>query len=90
MGNVSVDITMSLDGFVAGPNQSREHPLGEGAENLHDWVFGLKSFRELHGETGGETNRDSEVLDEAFDAVGATVMGRGMWQGPVGKRPVVR
>ena len=85
MGKVTVDITSSLDGFVAGPNQSREHPLGEGAENLHAWVFGLKNFRELHGETGGETNRDSEVLDEAFDAVGATVMGRGMFGG--GKGP---
>jgi dihydrofolate reductase len=90
MGNVTVDITASLDGFVAGPNQSREHPLGEGGEKLHDWALGLKSFRELHGQTGGETNRDSEVLDEVFDAVGVTVMGRGMFgggKGPWGSDP---
>jgi dihydrofolate reductase len=84
MGKVTVDITMSLDGFIAGPNQSREEPLGEGGGQLHEWVYGLKSFREHHGESGGETNADSEVLDEAFRNVGATVMGRRMFGGGEG------
>jgi dihydrofolate reductase len=90
MGKVKVDITMSLDGFIAGPNQSREHPLGEGGEGLHDWALETKSFRELHGETGGEDNRDSEVLEEAFGAAGAIVMGRRMFgggEGPWGSDP---
>ena len=90
MGKVKVDITMSLDGFIAGPNQSREHPLGEGAQGLHDWAFELASFREAHGETGGETGTDDEILDEAFRAVGATVMGRHMFgggEGPWGSDP---
>jgi dihydrofolate reductase len=90
MGKVAVDITMSLDGFIAGPNQSREEPLGDGGENLHDWLFGLKSFRERHGESGGESNIDSEVLEEAFDAGGAIVMGKRMFgggEGPWGSDP---
>lgn len=90
MGKVTVDITMSLDGFVAGPNQSRENGLGEGAENLHEWAFAAKSFQELHGRTGGEDSPDSKVLEEAFVPVGATVMGRGMFgggKGPWGSDP---
>jgi hypothetical protein len=73
-GKVTVDITTSLDGFLAGPNQSRENPLGEGGGQLHEWVYGLKSFREHHGETGGETNADSEILEEAFSAGGETTL----------------
>jgi len=90
MGKVTVDISMSLDGFVAGPNQSRENPLGESGENLHEWAFAAKSFHELHGRTGGEDSADSEVLQETFDAVGATVMGRRMFgggEGPWGSDP---
>jgi dihydrofolate reductase len=85
MARLTFDITMSLDGFIAGPNQSREQPLGEGGKRLHEWVYGLKSFREHHGESGGETNADSEVLDEAFRNVGATVMGRRMFGGGEGQ-----
>jgi dihydrofolate reductase len=85
MGQVKVDITMSLDGFVAGPNQSREHPLGEGGEGLHDWAIKLASFQELHGRTGGEAGPDNDVLDEAFNSVGATIMGRNMFGGGEGE-----
>src|SRR5207244_9826423 len=70
------DISMSLDGFVAGPNQTLEEPLGAGGEKLHEWAFGLASFRERHGLEGGETNADSEVVQESLDATGAVVMGR--------------
>jgi dihydrofolate reductase len=70
---------MSLDGFVAGPNDGPELPLGEGGERLHEWVFGLASWREPHGLDGGETNKDSEILDEALNAAGAIVVGRRMF-----------
>ncbi|PWU21271.1 MAG: hypothetical protein C5B48_11505 [Candidatus Rokuibacteriota bacterium] len=53
MSRVKVDITMSLDGFVAGPEQSETNPLGIGGEELHEWLVSLKAFRESHGEEGG-------------------------------------
>ncbi len=76
MTRLTCDITMSLDGFVAGRNQALDQPLGEGGEKLHEWLFGLASFRERHGKSGGEAGLDSDVLDEAFDASGAVVMGK--------------
>lgn len=79
MAKVSFDITTSLDGFVAGPNDGLEHPLGEGGEKLHEWVYGLASWREPHGLEGGETSRDSEILDEAMRNVGAIIIGRRMF-----------
>ena len=79
MGKVVVDITTSLDGFIAGPNDGLELPLGEGGEQLHQWVYDLASWREPHGLAGGKTNRDSEVLDEAFKTAGAIVLGRRMF-----------
>jgi dihydrofolate reductase len=78
-GLVTFDITTSLDGFVAGPNDSLEQPLGAGGERLHEWVYGLASWREPHGLEGGETNRDSEVLDEAMSSNGSIVLGRRMF-----------
>jgi hypothetical protein len=53
---------MSLDGFVAGANDGPELPRGEGGERLHQWVYGLESWRGRHGLDGGETNRDGEIL----------------------------
>jgi dihydrofolate reductase len=79
MTRLTLDITMSLDGFVAGPNQTLEQPLGEGGERLHEWVFGLKSFRERHGLDGGETNADDEVVEEGLSTTGAVLMGRRMF-----------
>jgi dihydrofolate reductase len=79
------NITMTLDGYVAGPNQSVENPLGEGAEHLHDWLLKLKTFRTIHGDTsGGETGTNDDVLREAFENVGATIMGRNMFGGGPG------
>jgi len=80
MGQVFVDITMSLDGFIAGPNDGPELPLGERGERLHEWVYGLASWREPHGLEGGEVSRDSEILDEAFQRAGAVVLGRRMFE----------
>jgi dihydrofolate reductase len=84
MGKVVFDISVSLDGFVAGPNQTLDEPLGEGGELLHEWAFVTKGFRERHGESGGETNVDSEVVEEWLDNTGATVMGRRMFSGGQG------
>src|SRR6266511_6168409 len=85
MTKVVAGITMSLDGFVAGPNPSLEHPLGEGGERLHEWAFALASFRAQHGMEGGEHNADSERFGEAMKSQGAVVMGRRMFSG--GKGP---
>lgn len=79
MGKVLFEITMSLDGYVAGPNDGPGLGLGEGGERLHEWVFGLASWREPHGLAGGETNVDSEVLDETVKATGAVIVGRRMF-----------
>jgi dihydrofolate reductase len=84
MGKLTFDISMSLDGFVAGPNQSPEHPLGEGGEALHEWGTGLRTWRERHGLEGGEDNPDAEVVGESMDAAGAVIMGRGMFGGGPG------
>jgi dihydrofolate reductase len=84
MGKLTLDITMSLDGFVAGPNQTLEQPLGEGGERLHEWVYGLASWRESHGLDGGERAPDDDVLEESVRATGAVLMGRRMFSGGAG------
>lgn len=84
MSMVRLSISMSLDGFVAGPNQSLENPLGEGGERLHDWVVALAAWREAHGREGGAVNASTAVLEERMDGVGATVMGRNMFGGGPG------
>lgn len=84
MGKLTFDITMSLDGFVAGPNPSLERPLGDGGERLHEWMYELQSFRERHGLTGGATTADSQILEESMGSTGATVMGRRMFSGGAG------
>ena len=75
---------MSLDGFVAGPEQSVENPLGIGGMKLHEWVFPLKAWREAHGMDGGETNQSSAVVEESMQNIGATIMGRNMFGGHPG------
>ena len=84
MGKVVVDISMSLDGFVAGPNPTLEEPLGEKGEELHEWVVRTNYWRERHGLEGGEEDEDSEVIREALSSVGASVMGRKMFSGGSG------
>jgi len=91
MSKLRFNITMTLDGYIAGPNQSVENGLGEGGEQLHDWIIKLKSFRETHGDKGGgETGTNDDVLREAVENIGATIMGRNMFgpvRGPWGKDP---
>jgi dihydrofolate reductase len=79
MGKVVCSIVVSLDGYVAGPNQSLDNPLGEGGMQLHEWIFTTKSWRTMHGLEGGEDNQDSKVLAENFGGVGAVIMGRNMF-----------
>ena len=81
MSAVRCQISVSLDGFVAGPNQSLENPLGEGGERLHDWVVATASWRAMHGKEGGEEGVDSQVAEEASQGVGAYIMGRNMFGG---------
>jgi dihydrofolate reductase len=90
MSKVRVHISVSADGYVAGPNQSEENPLGEGGESLHEWVVALKAWREPHGKAGGEVNESSAVLEQATANVGAEIMGRGKFgggPGPWGEDP---
>ncbi|WP_416476353.1 dihydrofolate reductase family protein [Streptomyces sp. LKA04] len=76
---VTADFAITLDGYVAGPNVSRDNPGGDGAERIFDWIHTLASWRERQGMTGGAENRDSELVREWFDATGAVVMGRTMY-----------
>jgi dihydrofolate reductase len=84
MGKLAVDISMSLDGFVAGPNPTLERPLGDGGDGLHEWALSLASWRQPHGLPGGETNASTEVMEASLDATGAVVMGRRMFSGGEG------
>ena len=86
MSKVRVHIAISADGYVAGPNQSQENPLGEGGEALHDWFVELKAWREPHGRDGGEVNANTPIAEESLANVGAEIMGRGKF-GPPGGGP---
>ncbi len=82
MSQVTCQLSVSLDGFVAGPNQSLENPLGEGGVGLHEWAFATRAFRAAHGQEGGETGVDDDLAMAWSTNVGATIMGRNMF-GPV-------
>ena len=75
---------MSLDGYVAGPEQSRKEPLGIGGEGLHQWVLPLAAWREAHGLEGGAVNESTQVMEEELANIGATIMGRNMFGGHPG------
>jgi len=84
MSKVRADISISLDGYVAGAKQSMEEPLGAGGERLHEWLTALKVWREASGMEGGEVNDNSPVVREAYANVGAEIMGRGKFGPPSG------
>jgi dihydrofolate reductase len=84
MGKLKFQVSVSLDGFLAGPDQSVENPLGVGGMQLHEWVFPLEAFRRMHGGEGGEVNASTPVVEEAFANVGAVLMGRNMFGGGPG------
>lgn len=81
MGSVVCQISISLDGYVAGPNQSLDNPIGEGGMRLHDWAFATDSWRREHGLDGGAHTADSEVIEELVQGIGAYIMGRKMFGG---------
>jgi dihydrofolate reductase len=81
---VRCDISVSLDGFIAGPNDGPDNGLGDGGERLHEWGVRLQTWRERHGLEGGETGPDAEIMDEAFRDVGAIVLGRRMFDNAKG------
>jgi len=84
MSKLRCDISISADGFVAGPNQSDENPLGEGGERLHDWAVALGAWREAHDKQGGDVNASTRIMEESRANVGAAVMGRNMFGPPSG------
>lgn len=86
MSKLRAQITISLDGYVAGPNQSEQNPLGEGGRDLHKWAFALELWRKPHGMEGGEVNASTPVVEEQQANVGAEIMGRGKF-GPPGGGP---
>jgi dihydrofolate reductase len=74
--------SISLDGFGAGPDQSRENPLGVGGMDLHPWMTGTRTFHQTFGREGGETGADDDFTKRGFENVGAWILGRNMF-GPV-------
>jgi len=84
MSTLKADLTMSLDGYVAGPNPTLDEPLGKGGEELHEWLIATRAWRASHGKEGGETGVDSEIAEELESGSAATVMGRKMFSGGSG------
>lgn len=93
MGKVFAEMSMSLDGFIAGPDVGPEQPLGAGGDRLHEWVIRTESWRAQHGMSGGEAGRDSDVLADSLSNLGAVVIGRRMFdlaEEPWGDEPPFR
>jgi dihydrofolate reductase len=84
MAKLRFRISMSLDGYIAGPEQSTDNPLGIGGDRLHEWVISLAAWREAHGLEGGEVNASTRVVDDQVANIGATIMGRNMFGGHPG------
>ena len=76
------NVSVSLDGYAAGPNQTRAEPLGEGGERLHEWAFASRAWNQMHGLDGGEASADDRFVDAGDAGIGATIMGRNMF-GPI-------
>jgi dihydrofolate reductase len=84
MTQIVLDISMSVDGFVAGPNPTLEDPLGKNGMLLHEWIFGLATWRSQHGHEGGARNADDEIVARGLATLGAGVIGRKMFSGGSG------
>ncbi len=76
------NLSISVDGYAAGPDQDLDHPLGVGGERLHDWMFTTRSGRKYIGQEGGETGVDEDLFLAGFEGIGAWILGRNMF-GPV-------
>lgn len=81
MSKLFFDISVSLDGFVAGPDPSLDEPLGAGGEQLHEWAINAQSWRRSHGREGGDAGPDSDIVQATIDRAGAHLMGRNMFSG---------
>src|SRR4051794_23768954 len=81
---IFADLSISLEGFVAGPEPSQQDPLGRGGEQLHEWALAASAWREAHGREGGEAGVDSDVINETISRTGAGIMGRKMYSGGSG------
>jgi dihydrofolate reductase len=84
MTQIILDISTSLDGFVAGPSPTLEDPLGQNGMQLHEWIFGLASWRSAHGQEGGVHDEDDALVARGLATLGAVVMGRKMFSGGSG------
>jgi dihydrofolate reductase len=91
MTKLRFNVAISLDGYVAGPDQSEENPIGVGGMQLHEWLFPLAAFKQMHGGgEGGEVNASTPVVEGWFENIGAAIMGRNMFgpvRGPWGDDP---
>lgn len=90
MGKIRFNVTVSVDGYMAGPNQSEENPLGVGGMELHRWLFDMEAWRASHGESGGRVDASTRVVNELEAGFGAVVMGRNMFgptRGEWGENP---
>ena len=76
------NFSISLDGYGAGPNQTREEPLGRGGEDVHNWMFATEMWHQMTGQEGGETGLDDQFAKRGNEGFGATIMGRNMF-GPI-------
>jgi dihydrofolate reductase len=74
--------SISIDGYGAGPNQDLENPLGDGGLKVFDWFFPTSTFKQMHGDEGGETGVDDNIAARGFENMGAYILGRNMF-GPV-------
>ena len=74
--------SLSLDGYGAGPDQSLENPLGVNGMDLHQWAFKTRTFKQMLGQEGGETDVDDQFAARSFENTGAWIMGRNMF-GPI-------
>jgi dihydrofolate reductase len=84
MAKLRFEVSVSVDGFIAGPNPSEADPLGEGGMQLHEWAFKLAAWRKPHGREGGEVNASTEIVERALENIGSSVMGRKMFGGGPG------
>ena len=82
MSKLRLTMSMSLDGYVAGPNQGLDNPVGEDGMQVFAWFFPTRTFKAMNGESGGETGLDDDRAAALFENVGATIMGRNMF-GPI-------
>ena len=88
--SIYAQLSISRDGYLAGPDPSLDEPLGRGGMQLHDWVFGLAAWRREHGMEGGEEGPESAWVEEVAARTGAYVMGRRMFSGGAGSGTTTR